>query len=281
MGRHSAQTSKRLLPALVLSLTFVSVGSPLSLLWATSSPNKAEAEATFIPPVAHLDVASTTPLPRSTVRKPAPQISRHIPKPTSTPTAAIDPTRPTVAQRKTQSAPRSTTETRETPTHASATSKPEIRRQTTTEVPSSTASRSSTRATTSVAPSSTTTKVTTSSAPVSSKSSIAEVAKRYVGRGIPYAMGGNSLSGGMDCSHFVWMVLKEAGYSVTYRDSSGLASWTTRIQSPQPGDLVLFRGHVGIFVGNGMMVDQGSSGGAHLRQIKYYDNFIGYGRLPV
>jgi cell wall-associated NlpC family hydrolase len=77
------------------------------------------------------------------------------------------------------------------------------------------------------------------------------------------------------------MVLKEAGYNTAYRPSDVLAGWVTRTSTPQLGDLVLFRGHVGIFVGNGKMVDQGSAGGAHLREIKYYDNFIGYGRIPL
>lgn len=93
-------------------------------------------------------------------------------------------------------------------------------------------------------------------------------------------MGGNSLTGGMDCSHFVWMVLKEAGYSTQYRDSGDLAAWAQRTSNPQPGDLVLYSGHVGIYAGNGMMIDQGRSGGAFFRAV-YKENFIGYGRMPL
>lgn len=109
---------------------------------------------------------------------------------------------------------------------------------------------------------------------------IVSVAQKYVDTGIPYRYGGNTLLGGMDCSHFVWMVLKEAGYNVPYRSSASLASWVRRTTDPQPGDLVLFSGHVGIYVSPGMMIDQGSSGGAHLRKI-FTQNFIGYGRIPL
>lgn len=108
---------------------------------------------------------------------------------------------------------------------------------------------------------------------------IVEIAQKYVNTGIPYAMGGNSRTNGMDCSHFVWMVLKEAGLSVPYRDSADLRGWTIRTNDPQPGDLVLYSGHVAIYLGNGMLIDQGSSGGAHLRKV-FTENFIGYGRIP-
>jgi cell wall-associated NlpC family hydrolase len=92
-------------------------------------------------------------------------------------------------------------------------------------------------------------------------------------------MGGDSLTTGIDCSHFVWRVLKEAGLSVPYRDSSALASWTKRTTNPQPGDLVLYRGHVGIYAGNGMMVHHGKPGGAFFIKV-YTQNLIGYGRIP-
>lgn len=82
------------------------------------------------------------------------------------------------------------------------------------------------------------------------------------------------------------MVLKEAGYKVPYRTSAALAKWTKRVADPQPGDLVLYAGdpvgHVGIYIGNGMMIAHGSSGGAHLQKVKQPAlKFIGYGRLPV
>jgi len=93
-------------------------------------------------------------------------------------------------------------------------------------------------------------------------------------------MGGDSLTTGIDCSHFVHRVLTEAGLKVPYQDSAGLAAWTTRTNDPQPGDLVLYRGHVGIYAGNGMMVHHGKAGGAFFIKV-YKDNFIGFGRMPI
>lgn len=111
--------------------------------------------------------------------------------------------------------------------------------------------------------------------------SVADIAKSYVGTGIPYVYGGKSLTSGADCSYFVTAVLNKAGIKTPYRSSSGFADWTTRVKNPQPGDLVLFSGHIGIYTGNGMMVDHGSGLGAKLREIKWFDDFIGYGRIPV
>jgi len=120
---------------------------------------------------------------------------------------------------------------------------------------------------------------------------IVSIAERYVDNNIPYVLGGNSLKTGMDCSHFVWMILKEAGYKVPYRNSVALTKWAaaTRTTNPQPGDLVLYTGnkpgqvgHVGFYIGNGMMIAHGSSGGAHLQSVKQPSlKFIGYGRLPI
>jgi cell wall-associated NlpC family hydrolase len=56
---------------------------------------------------------------------------------------------------------------------------------------------------------------------------------------------------GTDCSHLVHSIYEHAGFSYPYADSSdlyrGSASFV-RVKHPQPGDLVVWRGHVGIIV---------------------------------
>jgi cell wall-associated NlpC family hydrolase len=56
---------------------------------------------------------------------------------------------------------------------------------------------------------------------------------------------------GVDCSHLVHTVYDRAGFSYTYADSSDLYRGTApfrRVKHPQPGDLVVWPGHVGIVV---------------------------------
>lgn len=113
---------------------------------------------------------------------------------------------------------------------------------------------------------------------IKSSSRVVNVAKKYVGRNLHYRMGGNSFKTGIDCSHFVYRVFQEAGRDVPYRSSSALARSAQRIKNPVPGDLVLYRGHVGIYAGNGMMIHHGREGGAFLVKV-YKQNFIGYGRI--
>ena len=82
-------------------------------------------------------------------------------------------------------------------------------------------------------------------------------ALKYVGN--PYVYGGNSLTNGIDCSHFVWRILQNSiGYSGGYTTSSG---WRTRGQAVADlsqagaGDVICFSGHVAIYDGNGKMVE--------------------------
>jgi cell wall-associated NlpC family hydrolase len=113
------------------------------------------------------------------------------------------------------------------------------------------------------------------------QANVIAAARSFLGAGIPYLFGGKTVAGA-DCSGFVWLVLKRAGYAVPYRSSAGLRSWATPIGASQavPGDLVLFPGHAGIYAGGGMLIDQGGPGrGPILRPI--WTSAVTYGRMPL
>lgn len=83
--------------------------------------------------------------------------------------------------------------------------------------------------------------------------SIASYACQFIGN--PYVSGGTSLTNGADCSGFVWRVFKDKGYSVPR------TSWELRnagsgvdYSQAQPGDIMCYAGHVGIYIGNGNIV---------------------------
>lgn len=77
--------------------------------------------------------------------------------------------------------------------------------------------------------------------------------------GCPYVWGGNSLTHGCDCSHFVWNVLRNCGvYSGPYLTSGGWAGVGRPVSSlaaAQAGDVIVYSGHVAIYDGNGMIVE--------------------------
>lgn len=90
-----------------------------------------------------------------------------------------------------------------------------------------------------------------------SGSAIVSYAEQFLGN--PYVWGGSSLTHGADCSHFVWLVLRDTiGYSGGYTTSGGWASRGRPVSSlaaAQAGDVIVYSGHVAIYDGNGMIVE--------------------------
>lgn len=86
-----------------------------------------------------------------------------------------------------------------------------------------------------------------------SASSVAALAMQYVG--VPYVWGGSSPSG-FDCSGLVSYVYAQFGVSLPHQ-SEGIRAAGTVVSASEarPGDVVWWPGHVGIYMGNGMMVD--------------------------
>ena len=118
-------------------------------------------------------------------------------------------------------------------------------------------------------------------------------AEKYIG--YPYVYGGGSPKTGFDCSGFVCWVFNNAGVCDVGRlGANGLYSLCTDIPAEEahPGDLVFFEKtmgsdvkgitHVGIYVGNHMMIHAGDPVGfADLKSSKWAKKLYGYGRLPI
>ena len=95
---------------------------------------------------------------------------------------------------------------------------------------------------------------------------IIKEAEKYLG--YPYVWGGSSPSTSFDCSGFVSWVINHSGWDVGRLGAQGLCNICTPVSSAnvKPGDLVFFTGtydtpgvsHVGIYVGNNMMIHCGS-----------------------
>lgn len=86
------------------------------------------------------------------------------------------------------------------------------------------------------------------------RQAVVDYACQFIGN--PYVWGGTSLTNGADCSGFVQSVYAHFGVSLP-RTSSAQRSAGYEVSYPeaQPGDIICYNGHVGIYVGNGQIVN--------------------------
>ena len=90
--------------------------------------------------------------------------------------------------------------------------------------------------------------------PVGTGGGAAIVREAYRYLGVPYVWGGESLSG-VDCSGLVKMAHKAIGVNLPhYSNDIGRGGKLVSEANAQPGDVVCYSGHVGIYLGNGMMI---------------------------
>ena len=113
-------------------------------------------------------------------------------------------------------------------------------------------------------------------------------AQKYVGT--PYVWGGSTPETGFDCSGYVCWVYNQNGYDVGRTTANGLWQKSQHISEAEakPGDLVFFEGtydtpgksHVGIYLGNGMMVSAGDPiKYANIHSSYWEKHLAGFGRL--
>jgi peptidoglycan DL-endopeptidase CwlO len=114
-------------------------------------------------------------------------------------------------------------------------------------------------------------------------------AKKYLG--YPYVWGGSSPETSFDCSGYVSWVINHSGWNVGRLGAQGLYNICTPISasSAKPGNLVFFVGtydttgvsHVGIYVGDGMMIAAGDPiGYTNIKTSYWQSHFYAFGRLP-
>ncbi|MGE7182395.1 NlpC/P60 family protein [Peribacillus sp. NPDC006672] len=112
----------------------------------------------------------------------------------------------------------------------------------------------------------------------------------YTLRGFPFVFGEEDPMIGMDCSGFIYWVMKEQGLSVKRGSAANYFSLLPKIEEPKAGDLVFFRDtgtrlgvtHVGIFLGDGRFLNTTEKAGVHISNLSsgyWAEKFEGFGQV--
>lgn len=111
----------------------------------------------------------------------------------------------------------------------------------------------------------------------------------YTLRGFTYVFGGEDPMTGMDCSGFIYWVMKEQGLSVQRGSAADYFSLVPKIENPKAGDLVFFSNtgtrvgvtHVGIYLGDGRFLNATENAGVHISNLSssyFAESFESFGQ---
>lgn len=107
---------------------------------------------------------------------------------------------------------------------------------------------------------------------------IANYACQFVGN--PYVYGGSSLTNGTDCSGFTMAVYAQFGYSLSHASSVQMTQGTpVSLDAVQPGDIICYYGHVGLYIGGGQIVHASTESTGIIISNMYYTSPIGARRI--
>ena len=107
---------------------------------------------------------------------------------------------------------------------------------------------------------------------------IVSYACQFVGN--PYVYGGSSLTNGTDCSGFTMAVYAQFGYSLSHSSAVQMSQGTAvSLDAVQPGDIICYSGHVGLYIGGGQIVHASTESTGIIISNMYYTSPIGARRI--